>query len=158
MKITPQMIRSQILDAGESIFFARELEHIKSQEVEVEYPDLKARKLIPVSFEADPADETITYYMFDKVGMAKIIRDYSQDLPRVDVTGQKFSGEVRSLGASFGFSIQEIRAEARPESNIAARPAGTCSPAATSRPRKPACGWRTPSPSSATAPTTCTAS
>jgi len=103
-------IHSVNLDAAESVFFARELEHIKSEVFEVEYQELKARTLIPMSTSADPADEFITYRQFDKVGSAKLISDYASDLPRVDRKGQEFQAKVRSIGDSYGYSLQEIRA------------------------------------------------
>lgn len=100
------------LDAGESIFFARELEHILTRQHDIMYPELRARLFIPVNNEAGPGAESITYYQFDKVGMAKIIADYASDLPRADVFGQKFTSPVESLGISFGYSLQEVRASA----------------------------------------------
>lgn len=98
------------LDANESIFFARELESVKAKSYDVQYAELKARKLIPVSFEAGPGAETIKYEQYDQVGMAKIIANYAHDLPRADVKGKEFISVVRSLGASFGYNVQEIRA------------------------------------------------
>lgn len=106
----PFKIVSTNLDSGESVFFSRQLEHIKSEVFEQDYPELKARDLIPVSFEADPATENITYRMYDKVGMAKIIADMSDDLPRIDVKGREYSSVVRTLGAEFGYSVHELKA------------------------------------------------
>ena len=97
------------LDADESIFFARELESVKSKSYDVLYPELKARKLIPVSFEAGPGAESITYQQYDQVGIAKIIAKYGDDLPRADVKGKEFNSPIKSLGASYGYSLQEIR-------------------------------------------------
>ena len=104
------IVGSQRLDANESIFFARELEHIKAKSYDVQYPELTATRIIPVSSDAGPGAETITYYQYDQVGFAKIISNYSTDLPRVDLKGKKFTGDVRSIGASYGYSIQDIRA------------------------------------------------
>ena len=56
--------------------------------------------------------ETYAFFTYDSVGMAKIISDYSQELPRADITGKKTIVQVKSIGASFGYSIQEIRAAA----------------------------------------------
>jgi len=98
------------LDANESIFFARELEAVKTKSYDVQYAELKARKLIPVSFDAGPGAETIKYEQYDQVGMAKIIANYANDLPRADVKGKEFISVVRSLGASFGYNVQEVRA------------------------------------------------
>ena len=49
-----------------SVFFARELDHVKAQSYDVEYPELTALHLFPQSSEADPGAETITYYTYDK--------------------------------------------------------------------------------------------
>jgi len=101
---------SQRLDAAESVFFARELEHVKAQSYDVKYPELTATKNIPVSSEAGSGAETITYQQYDAVGFAKIISNYATDLPRVDLVGKEFHAKVKSIGASYGYSIQDVRA------------------------------------------------
>lgn len=97
------------MDSNESIFFARELEHVKSGTYDIKYPQLKATQLIPVSTDAGTGAETITYTQYDSVGIAKIIANYADDLPRADVTGKQFTRKVRSVGNSYGYSIQDIR-------------------------------------------------
>lgn len=101
------------LDDNESIFFARELEHIKTKAYDVEYPNLKQRDIFPVSFEADPADEYITYTMYDGVGMAQVVSDYATDFKNIELSGKQFTSRVRSLGAAYQYSIQEIRKAAK---------------------------------------------
>ena len=93
-----------------SVFFARELDHVKAQSYDVEYPELTALHLFPQTSEADPGAETITYYTYDKTGLAKIIDNYSTDLPRADVTGKPSFAKIKSIGASYGYSAQEMRA------------------------------------------------
>ena len=93
-----------------SVFFARELDHIKAQSYDVEYPELTALSLFPVSSDADPGAETVTYYTYDKSGLAKIIDNYATDLPRVDVNGKPSVAIVKSIGDSYGYSAQEMRA------------------------------------------------
>ena len=97
-------------DAGESIFFARQLEYIKAKSYDKKYPQLKARVLLPLSFDADPGAETITYEQFDQVGMAKIISNYADDLPRADIRGREFTAKVRSIGSSYAYNVDEINA------------------------------------------------
>ncbi len=101
------------LDAGESIFFAKELETIKSRSYDVRYPMLKQREVIPVSFEGDPASTTITYNQYDQVGMAAIVSDYATDFRNVEVSGKQFTAQVKSLGAAYQYSIMEVRAAAK---------------------------------------------
>lgn len=93
-----------------SVFFARELDYVKAQSYDVEYPELTALNLFPISSEADEGAETITYYTYDKQGLAKVIDNYSTDLPRADVDGKPSTAEIKSLGASYGYSAQEMRA------------------------------------------------
>lgn len=104
-----EKIISQNLDANESMFFARELETIKARSYDKKYPALKAISLIPVSTEAGPGAETITYESYDTVGIMKIIANYADDLPRADVKGEEFVSKVKSLGGSYGYNIQEVR-------------------------------------------------
>lgn len=99
-------------DADESVFLQRQLDYIKSQTYDVKYAELKARKLIPVSGDADPGAENIFYRQYDQFGLAKIISNYADDLPRADVKGKEFSAKVKTLASSFGYNIQEMRAAA----------------------------------------------
>lgn len=127
---TDSKVHSVNLDADESVFFLRQLEHIQTKLLEIEYPEYKARAILPIDTEADPADERITYRMYDKVGSAKLIRDYSRDLPRVDVLGKEYTAIVQSLGDSFGYSIQELRAARKTGYPLEARKANAAKEAA----------------------------
>jgi hypothetical protein len=93
-----------------SVFYARELDYVKTQTYDIEYPEFNATRLFPVESSVDPGVETITYYSYDKTGMAQIIADYSDDLPRADVLGKPYSAKIRGLGASYAYSIQDMRA------------------------------------------------
>ena len=93
-----------------SVFFARELDFVKAKSYDVEYPELTALNHFPMTSEADPGAETVTYYTYDKTGAAKVIQNYSTDLPRADVNGKPSYAQVKSLGDSYGYSAQEMRA------------------------------------------------
>lgn len=93
-----------------SVFFARELDHVKAQSYDVEYPELTALSLFPQTSEADEGAETITYYTYDNVGLAKVLDNYSTDLPRADVIGKPSYATIKSIGDSYGYSAQEMRA------------------------------------------------
>lgn len=105
-----EKITSVNLDANETAFFARELEHIKARSYDKLYPEYKATRLIPVETDAGSGADSITYRQFDNVGVMKIIANYADDLPRSDVFGKEFTTPIRSLGGSYGYNIQEIRA------------------------------------------------
>lgn len=106
-----------------SVFFARELDYVKQQSYDVEYPELTALNLFPISSEADAGAETITYYTYDKTGLAKVIDNYSTDLPRADVNGTPSYAKIKSIGASYGYSAQEMRASRLAGKSLDARKA-----------------------------------
>jgi len=110
-------------DAGESARFLRDLEYIKTQSYDVKHVAIKNRQLIPVSFEADNTADTITYYQFDGVGMAKVIADYSRDFRAVDIKGREFTSRVLPIGASYEYSFQEIRKALKTGQSVPARKA-----------------------------------
>ena len=106
-----------------SVFFARELDYIKSQSYDVEYPEFTALKLFPISNEVNPGAETVTYYSYDKTGLAKIISNYATDLPRADAKGKPTTAVVKSIGDSYGYSVQEMRASRMAGKSLDARKA-----------------------------------
>ena len=123
--IPASLVETRHFDSAEdaSVFFARELDYVKSQSYDVEYPELTALSLFPMSSEVDPGAETVTYYSYDKVGLAKIISNYATDLPRADVKGKPTTAIIKSLGASYGYSIQEMRASVMAGKGLDARKA-----------------------------------
>lgn len=100
----------QKMDAADSIFFARELEALKARVWERKYPPFSAFDLFPLSTEIDAGAETIVWQEMDRVGIAKVISAYANDLPRVDVYGSENTSMIRTVGDSYGFSNQDIRA------------------------------------------------
>lgn len=112
--ITPALagVKQLHFDSAEdaSIFFARELDYIKAKSYDKIYPELTALQNFPITHEVPEGAETTTYYSYEKTGMAAIISNYATDLPRADVKGAPTTAYVKSLGDSYGYSIQEMRA------------------------------------------------
>jgi len=105
------MLKNQTsLDAGETVFFTRELESIKAKTYDAVKQPLRAFELIPVDSTVGAGAESIVYQQYDMVGMAKIISNYADDLPRADVKGKEFVAKIKSVGDSYGYNLQEIRA------------------------------------------------
>lgn len=105
---TKQMHFDSVEDA--SIFFARELDYIKSKSYDKIYPEFTALNNFPITHEVPEGAETMTYYSYEKTGMAVIISNYATDLPRADVKGKPTTAMIKSIGDSYGYSIQEMRA------------------------------------------------
>ena len=106
------------LDANESLYFARQLEFIRPQAYQIRRAPLNAMKLIPVSTEVPAGAKTITYRMWDTVGMAKIIANYADDLPRAAVFAREYTTPVRGIGISYGYTFQDIRASQMTGANL----------------------------------------
>lgn len=112
------------MDAAESAFFLRELEHIKAQTFDRRYPELRHREFIPVSNEVDPGAESVTLQSFDRRGQAKIISNNAKDLPRVDIFGTESQRPVREIGAAYGWTLKDILAAQKAGRNLNSRRAG----------------------------------
>ena len=97
------------LDADEGIYFEKELEYLKAKSYDVLYPELLARRLFPVDSSADTGAATITYQTWDHVGMAKLIHQYAQDVPNIEITAKETTRKIYSEGVAFGYSMQDIR-------------------------------------------------
>lgn len=97
------------LDANEGIFFARQLEAIRAQTYDVKRANLNALNLMPVDTSIPEGATTVTYRQFDQVGMARVVANYANDIPRVDLSGKEFTSPIRSLAVSYGYNTQEIR-------------------------------------------------
>lgn len=95
-------------DAAESVFVSRQLEEVRTKVYEQRLPQFKARTLIPVNNTEDPGLEVIRYRTYDQVGVAKFIASYSDDLPRVDISGREFTAQVKTFGDAYGYNRDEI--------------------------------------------------
>lgn len=115
----PQMNFDSADDAG--VFFAQELDIVKSKTYDKVYPEMTALQTFPITHELPEGAETFTYYSYEKTGMANIINNYSSDLPRADVKGKPTHGDIKSIGNSYGYSVQDMRASRMVGKNLDAR-------------------------------------
>lgn len=112
--IMPQLVNTAMcrFDSADdaSIFFARELDYVKAKSYDKIYPEFTALNNFPITHEVPEGAETVTYYSYEKTGFAAIISNYATDLPRADVKGSPTTAYVKSLGDSYGYSVQDMRA------------------------------------------------
>lgn len=102
--------KSISLDAAGDVFFARQLEYIQSKIYEYEYPALKAFQYIPINYDIPAGAEFVTATGFQSVGRARIINSYADDLPEAGLLGTQLTNPVQTIGTSYRYSHQEIRA------------------------------------------------
>lgn len=109
------------MDAGETIAFARELESVRAQIVEQEFPAYRARDYVTVVPGVDPGAESFTWYQFKRVGLARMIANYADDLPNISQYGIKNSTPIHGIGLSYSYSTQDIRRAAMMKRPLEAR-------------------------------------
>ena len=96
--------------SGASAFFARELDYVKAKAYDKQYPELSALAYLPQTSEVNEGAETATWYGYEVTGLADIINNYAEDLPRADVMGKPTTVQIKSIGDSYGYNAQEMRA------------------------------------------------
>jgi hypothetical protein len=97
------------MDEDTNVFFSRQLEQLRAQAFEVQYAALKGMQLVPVKSDFNIGAVEYTYRVFDKVGTADVLADYSDVGPRVDIKGFETTTKFRRFGDSYGYSIEEVR-------------------------------------------------
>lgn len=100
------------LDSQDSpgVFFAKQLAYVKSKAYDKEFPELSGLKLFPQTSDTDEGAEYLEYFSYEPVGVADVIANYASDLPRVDVKGTPHQAKIISIGDSYGYNVQEMRA------------------------------------------------
>lgn len=100
----PEQIR---MDAG-NVYFARDLEYVKSKTYDTIQAPLKAMQLFPVVSTAGWND-SIKYDSYTSQGMAQIIANFAEDLPTVNVTAVENIATVKEVGVSYSFSYKDAQ-------------------------------------------------
>lgn len=108
-------------DARQVAFLEKQLEHIQSQTYDIQYPALKARLFIPVSNDIPNGAASFSYQSWDQFGRAELISSYGDDFKRVGVGVKEFVGTIKSVGASYAYSIEDLRRSAFSGANLDSR-------------------------------------
>lgn len=105
------------------IWTVKQLTQTLKRQYDAAYPETSALALFPVTTEIAPTTRVFEYLKFDGVNMAKIIADYTDDLPVVDATHSLETGRVHRLGNAWLISIDEIKTGAAMGSSLSERKA-----------------------------------
>lgn len=100
------------LDAAESTFVKRELEHVEAESYKNLYAALQARDFIPTKQGIPDWARVYTWKEMDEFGRAKIISNAGDDLPRSDVSKTERTKMIKTVGSSYGYDWEELRAAA----------------------------------------------
>lgn len=109
---TLQALTGRRFDAADTAVFLRQLTYIYQQTYDIKYPELKARQFIPVDNRVGPGADSFVWRQYDKKGTAKVVQNYADDFPNAEIIGKEFQSRVVSLGASYQYTLQDMRAAA----------------------------------------------
>lgn len=96
------------LDDAGSLFLARELDALRAKVYEMETPALNALNIFSVQSEAAGWQDTLTFGLISDFGMARIISDYTDNIPMVGVYGQWLTVAIYTIADAYSFSMKEI--------------------------------------------------
>jgi hypothetical protein len=100
------------LDAVSTAGFLRSLTAIETKLYNEMFPRLKARTLIPVSHSIPPGAEHHAIQGYTFAGDAKVVSDFAKDFPTVEIKAGERIVSIVSIGASYAYSVQDMRASA----------------------------------------------
>ena len=103
-----------------SAFLAQQLTYVRNQALEVKKAPLNAFQVFPVTTDLPKGADSAVQYVYDAVGVAKVISNYADDLPRVDVFATEQVVRVKDLGVSYGYSDKEVANAAFARVNLSA--------------------------------------
>lgn len=95
-------------DAATGVIFAQQLQAMSNRIRERAYPQWKGKNLLPMQNEAPFGAEEFAYIVADRVGMLEHITNYADDLPNIEVTGEKMVVNIRAFGGAIIYSVFEI--------------------------------------------------
>lgn len=90
-------------------FLVGQLEYVETKVYQVKYRDIQYSQLVPVSSEAGPGAESISYESMDSRAQAKFISSKGLDVPLAEVSATKTTVPVQHAALGFEYSLQELR-------------------------------------------------
>ncbi len=98
-------------DSQLNSFFARQLEQIRPQLYEVQYPAFKARRWLPIKNDINLGADSYTVRAIAEAGEAAFMQDQSNNRPQVELTGAtEDNWKMRGMSVTYGWDLQEARA------------------------------------------------
>lgn len=109
MIVTDPNTGRSTVDSNVGAVMYRQLQYVEREIYKVEYPDLLARSILPVDHNVPSGAASFMYRMFDRVGEAALVTDWSKDFPNVEILGEEFPASIYHFGDSFSYSSQDLR-------------------------------------------------
>ncbi len=100
------------MDANETAFVARELEHVDTEVYKQIYAGLIMRTLLPTKQGIPDWARVYTWKEMNEVGQAKIVANAADDIPLSDVSAVERSKTIKTIAGGYHYDWEELRAAA----------------------------------------------
>jgi hypothetical protein len=89
-------------------FLIRQATLIEPTVYAIRYQDIQYPSLIPVDTSAPEWIQSVTYFSMDSVGQAQWFNGNAHDVPKVELTREKFETTVSMAAIGYGYNIEEL--------------------------------------------------
>lgn len=100
-------------DSGSTAFLERELTSIDPRHYHELFAGFRAQEHVPSCDGIAPYDRSYEYSMWTVTGEAKNLGQNARDLSRVGIKRTTFNRSISDIAASYGWTVQDIRAAAQ---------------------------------------------
>ncbi|MGO4672977.1 DUF2184 domain-containing protein [Bosea sp. 2YAB26] len=89
-------------------FLIRQASLIEPNVYAIRYQDIQYQSLIPVDTSAPEWIQSVTYFSMDSVGRAEWFHGNAHDVPKVELTREKFETSVSMAAIGYGYTLEEL--------------------------------------------------
>ncbi|MGY3330115.1 hypothetical protein ACVILI_003132 [Mesorhizobium sp. USDA 4775] len=89
-------------------FLIRQASLIEPTVYAIRYQDIQYPSLIPVDTSAPEWIQSVTYFSMDSVGQAQWFNGNAHDVPKVELTREKFETTVSMAAIGYGYNLEEL--------------------------------------------------
>lgn len=89
-------------------FLIRQASLIEPTVYQIRYQDIQYSQLIPVDTSAPEWIQSVTYFSMDSVGQAQWFNGNAHDVPKVEMTREKFETGVSMAAIGYGYNLEEL--------------------------------------------------
>lgn len=100
------------LDANETALHARSLTQVLATPFMFQYAGIRYADHIPINSEINSGAKFHSYMQYDQLGTADVIQDFGGELHNAETVAFETIGKIVSVGASFQYSVQDLRSAA----------------------------------------------
>ncbi|TIP70574.1 MAG: DUF2184 domain-containing protein [Mesorhizobium sp.] len=89
-------------------FLIRQASLIEPTVYAIRYQDIQYQTLVPVDTSAPEWIQSVTYFSMDSVGQAQWFNGNAHDVPKVEMTREKFETTVSMAAIGYGYNLEEL--------------------------------------------------